>query len=290
MAEKKGQLDFLDQLFSAPVENTSVSVNRKNNEGVNLQNNNRGNSVPPSGGVRRGDEQSRGLGDMGVHGQAREREASVRENDAQREGTGKNSGLGEKGGRGYTNSYIESTRADAERLYGSAWKTYGPDGGVSVRDGNKGAYPYGEISGDGSGLRHAYTFVTASEKEKEKKKKENNNYRFSEKEWSEYTSQESFNKREAYRTNISVLETLVRLKTEKRSPSAEEQSVLASYKGWGGLKEILLEPNDQWKDTAERYRNEVVRVRAVFSDLERVNYPSAKDRLGFRFPSVVLPK
>jgi hypothetical protein len=52
----------------------------------------------------------------------------------------------------------------------------------------------------------------------------------------------SFGKERHFRDNIAALQLLLTLSTEERPASAEEQSVLARHAGWGGLKEILLDP------------------------------------------------
>lgn len=55
----------------------------------------------------------------------------------------------------------------------------------------------------------------------------------------------SFSKTKAYHSNIKTLQTLYLLQEEKRHATPEEQDVLARYVGFGGLKEILLNPDNE---------------------------------------------
>lgn len=53
----------------------------------------------------------------------------------------------------------------------------------------------------------------------------------------------SFGKERHLKDNIATLKLLAILDLEQRPASPEEQTVLAKYSGWGGLKEILLDPD-----------------------------------------------
>ncbi len=63
----------------------------------------------------------------------------------------------------------------------------------------------------------------------------------------------TFSKKIKYQDNIAALGLLLKLEDEHRSATPEEQTTLAKYVGWGGLKEILLDPgNDaEWKTTSD---------------------------------------
>lgn len=72
----------------------------------------------------------------------------------------------------------------------------------------------------------------------------------------------SFNVNEKYNDNILALETLNTLLSEKRNASAEEKESLSKYVGFGGLKEILLDPNnsESWKPSTIKYREQVTKI------------------------------
>jgi N12 class adenine-specific DNA methylase len=59
----------------------------------------------------------------------------------------------------------------------------------------------------------------------------------------------TFSKKVKYQDNVAAMDLLIKLDTQHRNASPEEQTTLAKYVGWGGLKEILLDPtNDtEWK-------------------------------------------
>lgn len=81
----------------------------------------------------------------------------------------------------------------------------------------------------------------------------------------------SFSKPAAYRRNVEVLELLHQLNTEGRYATTDEQKILAGYTGFGGLKEILLDPaNDaEWNTVSDsRLRGYVSEIYAAFSKLD----------------------
>lgn len=57
-----------------------------------------------------------------------------------------------------------------------------------------------------------------------------------------FSSGKSFSKTSAYYANINALQTLHKLQKQQRNATPEEQHILARYVGFGGLKEILLNP------------------------------------------------
>lgn len=73
---------------------------------------------------------------------------------------------------------------------------------------------------------------------------------------------ESFNKTKKYADNISAIETLLSILKEKRKATPEEKIILSKYVGFGGLKEILLDPenNSAWKKGEDKYRDSVRRT------------------------------
>lgn len=63
----------------------------------------------------------------------------------------------------------------------------------------------------------------------------------------------SFSKRTKYRDNIAALDIILQLENEHRNATPNEQTILAKYVGWGGLKEILLDPGNDalWKTDSD---------------------------------------
>jgi N12 class adenine-specific DNA methylase len=55
----------------------------------------------------------------------------------------------------------------------------------------------------------------------------------------------SFSKRSNYQDNINALNLINQLENEKRNATPDEQKILAKYVGFGGLKEILLNPANE---------------------------------------------
>ena len=81
----------------------------------------------------------------------------------------------------------------------------------------------------------------------------------------------TFSKKIKYQDNIAALDLLLKLESEHRNATPEEQKILAKYVGWGGLKEILLDPvNDAlWKTTSDiELRSFVNEVYDRFSRLD----------------------
>ncbi len=81
----------------------------------------------------------------------------------------------------------------------------------------------------------------------------------------------TFGKAQAYRDNLEVLSLLRQLESEGRPATAEEQRILARYTGFGGLKEILLNPgNDaEWKTVSDiSLRSQ---VKDIYDALEKMD-------------------
>ncbi|MDE3185127.1 MAG: hypothetical protein KGM16_17085 [Bacteroidota bacterium] len=73
----------------------------------------------------------------------------------------------------------------------------------------------------------------------------------------------TFSKKIKYQDNIAALGLLLKLEDEHRNATPEEQTTLAKYVGWGGLKEILLDPGNDafWKTTSD------IELRSFVSDV-----------------------
>nr|MDQ3641587.1 methyltransferase domain-containing protein [Actinomycetota bacterium] len=56
------------------------------------------------------------------------------------------------------------------------------------------------------------------------------------------------------KANLAALETLERLRLERRNASAEEQSALARWSGWGSLPKVFDEANDDYAVAREQAR------------------------------------
>lgn len=80
----------------------------------------------------------------------------------------------------------------------------------------------------------------------------------------------NFNANEKYNDNILALETLTTLLSEKRKASDKEKEFLSKYVGFGGLKEILLSPNNDeaWKPSTIKYREQVTKIIELTNKLD----------------------
>lgn len=81
----------------------------------------------------------------------------------------------------------------------------------------------------------------------------------------------SFSKPAKYRDNIAALDVLIALQKNPRNASADEQNILARYIGWGGLKEILLDPahDTAWKTESDtNLRSYVAQVYDRYKELD----------------------
>lgn len=85
----------------------------------------------------------------------------------------------------------------------------------------------------------------------------------------------AFNKKKVFRDNISAIRLAFQLLREKRGPkSLEERQMLLSYKGFGGIKEVL-NPTTKKADWAKPYLNELKEVLQ--------SHPSASEELSVEF-------
>lgn len=80
-----------------------------------------------------------------------------------------------------------------------------------------------------------------------------------------------FNKRQQFRDNIAALNLIHQLETASRRATEAEQKILARYAGFGGLKEILLNPTNEseWSTQSDKDLRSFVRdVYNSFSQLD----------------------
>lgn len=82
----------------------------------------------------------------------------------------------------------------------------------------------------------------------------------------------SFSKTNAFHANRDALETLFKLEHEQRIPTEEEKHLLARFVGFGGLKEILLDPDNEneWKTQSDsKLRDSVKEIYKLLSLLDK---------------------
>ena len=91
---------------------------------------------------------------------------------------------------------------------------------------------------------------------------------------SDYTNTENFNIRKKYDDNIRALEILVELNKDRRQATPEEQNELFKYVGFGGLKEILFDPDkdSQWSTAATPFREKVRKVHDLVNQIDPKNF------------------
>lgn len=79
----------------------------------------------------------------------------------------------------------------------------------------------------------------------------------------------TFSKSKAYADNITALQTLLDIQLSKTNPTQEQQQAIAAYRGFGGLKEILLdvEKDVLWEGIPEITRN---RVRSIHTIIQSI--------------------
>jgi N12 class adenine-specific DNA methylase len=83
--------------------------------------------------------------------------------------------------------------------------------------------------------------------------------------------QDKFNATKKYTDNINALETLLTIIKEKRNATPEEKNILARYVGFGGLKEIAFNPDNQdaWKESTTKYKEQVRKVIELTQELDK---------------------
>jgi len=83
-------------------------------------------------------------------------------------------------------------------------------------------------------------------------------------------SHKNFNKKRKYEANTQAIELLITLLKENRKADGEEQKILANYVGFGGLKEILLDPlkNEHWNtESNNELKGHVTLINDVIKEL-----------------------
>ena len=97
--------------------------------------------------------------------------------------------------------------------------------------------------------------------------------------------QDKFNATKKYTDNINALETLLNIIKEKRKATAKEKNILAKYVGFGGLKEIAFNPDNDtdWKESTTKYKAQVRKVMELTKELDQalgINNSLAEIRAG----------
>jgi N12 class adenine-specific DNA methylase len=132
---------------------------------------------------------------------------------------------------------------------------------------------------DGQGdilSRDADVLETPTEKNKEEKVEQINQVEQQEPALVDFELQNnedtSFNATQKYNDNINVLKTLITLLQEKRKATPQEKKVLAKYVGFGGLKEIGFNPDNDadWKESTAKYRNQVRKIINLTKELDEL--------------------
>lgn len=86
----------------------------------------------------------------------------------------------------------------------------------------------------------------------------------------ETQNRRTFNKKQAYADNISVIELLIRLVTENRTASTNEKLILSKYKGLGGLSELLFDSNPEapcWTNSTREFIPAVEKLTSLLDSL-----------------------
>lgn len=86
-----------------------------------------------------------------------------------------------------------------------------------------------------------------------------------------YNGEATFNRNQRFKDNIAALEILHTLDTERRMATPAEQAALAKYVGWGGLKQIILDPSNDsnWQvKSDQQFREHVRNARELIDRLD----------------------
>ena len=71
----------------------------------------------------------------------------------------------------------------------------------------------------------------------------------------EETAGKGFAPKEKFRQNVEAIRTLVKIESENRIATPEEQEVLAKYVGWGGLPDAFDETKSNWAGEYQELKN-----------------------------------
>ena len=91
-------------------------------------------------------------------------------------------------------------------------------------------------------------------------------------------ARQTFKKAERFKDNLAALEVLAQIEREARFATPQEQEVLAKYVGWGGLKEIIRDPNKpQLWDNIEESEAQRERVRRLYELVKELDPTGVKN-------------
>ena len=91
--------------------------------------------------------------------------------------------------------------------------------------------------------------LTASSQQKSEQLIAAQNFRLRAEDFKEYSSRDKF------KVNVRAIETLKQIEKEQRSATIDEQKILASYVGWGGIPQAFDETNVHWQQEFENLKN-----------------------------------
>lgn len=82
----------------------------------------------------------------------------------------------------------------------------------------------------------------------------------------------SFNPSQKYNDNIAAIKTVISLISEKRAATPQEKETLSKYVGFGGLKDVLLNPDSSqgWTASSSKYRPQVKRIVELANEFDNV--------------------
>lgn len=83
---------------------------------------------------------------------------------------------------------------------------------------------------------------------------------------------ESFNQSAKYDDNIAAIEVVIDLLSNKRKATAAEKETLSKYVGFGGLKDIIYNPENEssWTKTNSRYRDKVSKIIELSKEVDKL--------------------
>jgi N12 class adenine-specific DNA methylase len=143
----------------------------------------------------------------------------------------------------------------------------------------------GSVAGDNGDIRTEQGLTHTQQEEQQEQHGDNgeynaNNYHLPD----DYEAPRTFNKTQRIKDNLEALKVLRTLQQETRRPTKAEQDTLAKYVGWGGIKEVRLNPydNNLWEtDTAIRLRPFVKEIHDLVKELDpdgKLHYLESIDR------------
>ena len=93
------------------------------------------------------------------------------------------------------------------------------------------------------------------------------------------STENKFNTAKKFSDNLAALEKLHELLSQEKTPNQDDRLILSRYVGFGGLKDIVLNPeNDSsWGESNQAYRETIRSIRAVLSELEQQGFSGLLD-------------